>query len=425
MFNVITRNFSSVWSFLSAPFRKVWQLITFLFPEQDLTVMSRLRGEVRSRHQTSFQRFTKFCLTVGFSFWAVWSTYVYVYHRPLLQKRTEQLEELKQAHARQLIDMTSYIERFNRLARDLNIMDYKILSSKTLGQSEKDAMMKKRLSTWSELDFLQTRISNNFAVKDYNPEFQDLSRMSMEYDIIRAENKNLKEQNDQVLTSMELITNADNQIVDTVSKLTSENTEELRKNIKTINSAISKLGLSENALVERANKFSSPMVGSAFNPLDLNKKLDKKYQKLADDLELWSGLSRLNNILPLGAPVKNPRITSNYGTRNDPFTGESKRHKGIDFAGNIGDELYAIAPGRVISAGDRFGYGNTVEIDHGLGFSTLYGHLSAINVKRGDWVRPGEVVGLAGNSGRSTGPHLHYEIKYKSAQFDPIQFVKE
>ena len=78
-----------------------------------------------------------------------------------------------------------------------------------------------------------------------------------------------------------------------------------------------------------------------------------------------------------------------------------------------------------LSAGERVGYGTTVEIDHGLGFTTLYAHLSQILVSRGDWVRPGTVIGLAGSSGRSTGPHLHYEIRYKGAPFDPTKFIKE
>ena len=111
--------------------------------------------------------------------------------------------------------------------------------------------------------------------------------------------------------------------------------------------------------------------------------------------------------------------------RKDPFTKKNKHHKGIDFAGKIGTELYAVAPGRVVSAGERSGYGTTVEIDHGLGFTTLYAHLSKILVSRGDWVRPGTVVGLGGSSGRSTGPHLHYEIRYKGTSFNPINFVKE
>ena len=183
------------------------------------------------------------------------------------------------------------------------------------------------------------------------------------------------------------------------------------------------LGLNEKTLIRNVNKYSNPLVGSAFTPIEFNKDLDEKYQKLADGLERWNGLRRLNEVLPLGKPVKS-RITSNYGTRNDPFTGKPKKHRGIDFAGKIGTELMAVAPGRVVSAGERVGYGTTVEIDHGLGFTTLYAHLSQINVSRGDWVRPGTVIGLAGSSGRSTGPHLHYEIRYKGAPFDPTKFVQ-
>ena len=127
----------------------------------------------------------------------------------------------------------------------------------------------------------------------------------------------------------------------------------------------------------------------------------------------------------MGAPLEKPHITSHFGMRKDPFTGKNKEHKGSDFSGKIGTELYAVAPGRVISAGERSGYGTTVEIDHGLGFTTLYAHLSKVLVSRGDWIRPGTIVGLGGSSGRSTGPHLHYEIRYKGTPFNPTNFVKE
>lgn len=129
--------------------------------------------------------------------------------------------------------------------------------------------------------------------------------------------------------------------------------------------------------------------------------------------------------MPLGAPVENKVISSPFGIRQDPFTKAKKQHKGIDFTGKVGTELYAVAPGRVIVSGERSGYGTTVEIDHGLGFTTLYAHLSKTNVSRGDWVRPGTVVGLGGSSGRSTGPHLHYEIRYKGTPFNPIDFIKD
>ena len=425
MINFVTRHFTSLWAFITSPFRAVWRGIVHIFPPREFTVMDTPRGNVYTFQQSSFWRFTRFCGKVGLIIWASWSTYVFVYHRPLLQKRTQQLEESRATHARHMTDLQTYLNKYNELTRNLNVIDDKILNDKDLKQDEKDKLMNTRVKTWGELDFLRTRINEMFKNEDFAPEYTKLSELSIEYELTRAENEELKKRNTQIMDSMAEIATADTQIVDMVTSMTNQNTEELRKNLKKIKNTVGTLGLSERALVTRANKFSSPIVGSAFSPLEFDKEMDEKYQKLADNLELWHGLQRLNEILPIGAPLAKARITSNYGMRKDPFTGESKRHKGIDFAGKIGTELFAVAPGRVVSAGDRIGYGTTVEIDHGLGFTTLYAHLSQVMVSRGDWVRPGTVIGLGGSSGRSTGPHLHYEIRYKGAQFDPTKFVKE
>ena len=425
MINFITRHFTSLWAFITSPFRAIWRGIVRIFPPREFTVMDTPRGNVYTFKQSSFWRFTRFCGKVGLALWASWSTYVFIYHRPLLQKRTQQLEEAHATHDRHMTEIQTYLTKFIELARNLNVIDDKILNGKSIKPEEKDKLMNSRIKTWGELDFLRTRITEMFKDDDFAPEYTKLSELSIEYELTRAENEELKKRNSQVMESMAQIASADTQIVDLVTSMTDENTEELRKNIKKIKSTVNALGLSERALITRANKFSNPIVGSAFSPLDFDKEMDGKYQKLADNLELWHGLQRLNEVLPIGAPVKKMRITSNYGTRKDPFTGENKKHKGIDFAGKIGTELFAVAPGRVVSAGDRIGYGTTVEIDHGLGFTTLYAHLSQIMVSRGDWVRPGTVIGLGGSSGRSTGPHLHYEIRYKGAPFDPTKFVKE
>jgi murein DD-endopeptidase MepM/ murein hydrolase activator NlpD len=425
MFNFIAKYFSSIWSLATSPLRAIWRMIVRLFPEREFTVMDTPRGNVYSFHQSSFWRFTKFCATAGLVIWASWSTYVFMYHRPLLQKRTQQLEETKAAHARQISDMLTYLKKYNELARGLNVIDDKILNTKKLSDADKDSLMKRRTNTWGQLDFLQARISNVFSDADYSPEFKRISELSVEYELIRAENDDLKKRNEQLGETMEIVADADNQIVDMVSALIRDKTEDLRKNLKKINGSVANLGLNESTLASRANKFSSQLVGSVFAPIQLDSKLDPKYQKLADSLELWHGLARLDAMLPMGAPVSKVRVTSGYGSRSDPFDGRPKHHQGIDFAGEIGTELFAVAPGRVVSAGERIGYGKTVEVDHGLGFSTLYAHLSRINVTRGDWIKPGTVVGLGGSSGRSTGPHLHYEIRYNGAPFNPAAFVKE
>ncbi len=424
MINFITRYFTSLWAFITSPFRAIWRVIVRVFPPREFTVMDTPRGNVYTYGQSSFWRFTRFCGKVGLILWASWSTYVFVYHRPLLQKRTQQLEETRAAHTRHMSDLQTYLTKYNDLVRDLNVIDDKVLNSKKLEESEKEKLMNSRIKTWGELDFLRTRIVEMLRDEEFTPEYTKISDLSAEYELTRAENEELKRRNAQMVESMAQIIDADNIIVDTVTALTKENTDELNKNLKRVNSTLASLGLSQTTLLRNANKYTNPLVGSAFSPIEFDKDLDEKYQKLADGLERWNGLRRLNEILPLGKPVDS-RITSNYGTRNDPFTGKQKKHRGIDFAGKIGTELMAVAPGRVVSAGERVGYGTTVEIDHGLGFTTLYAHLSQILVSRGDWVRPGTVIGLAGSSGRSTGPHLHYEIRYKGAPFDPTKFVKE
>ena len=425
MINFITRYFTSLWALITSPFRAVWRVIVRIFPPREFTVMDTPRGNVYTFRQSSFWRFTKFCGKVGLIIWASWSTYVFMYHRPLLQKRTMQLEQTRAMHARQMTDLRTYLKKFNDLTRNLNITDDKILHAKKLTDAEKETLMTSRMKTWGELDFLRSRVSEIFTDDEYTPEYTKMSELAVEYELTRAENAELKRHNAQIVESMHAIADADAVIVDTVSKITTKNIDELRANMKKINATLTSLGLNEMALIQSANKYSTPLVGTAFSPIEFNKDMDEKYQKLADNLELWHGLSRLQNILPIGAPVENMRITSNFGMRKDPFDGKQKRHRGIDFAGKIGTELMAVAPGRVVSAGERVGYGTTVEIDHGLGFTTLYAHLSRIMVSRGDWVRPGTVIGLGGSSGRSTGPHLHYEIRYKGAQFDPIKFVKE
>ncbi|MBQ5700404.1 MAG: peptidoglycan DD-metalloendopeptidase family protein [Alphaproteobacteria bacterium] len=424
MINFIARYFTSLWAFITSPFRAIWRVIVRIFPPREFTVMDTPRGNVYTYGQSSFWRFTRFCGKVGLVLWASWSTYVFVYHRPLLQKRTEQLEQARATHTRHMSDLQTYLTKYNDLVRELNVIDDKVLNTKKLDDAEREKLMNTRIKTWGELDFLRTRIVEMLRDEDFTPEYTKLSELSAEYELTRAENEELKRRNSQIAEIMAQIVDADNIIVDTVSALTKENTDELQKNIKRINGTLASLGLNQTSLLHSANKYNNPLVGSAFTPIEFDKELDAKYQKLADGLERWNGLRRLNEILPLGKPV-NSRITSHYGTRKDPFTGKPKKHRGIDFSGKIGTELMAVAPGRVVSAGERVGYGTTVEIDHGLGFTTLYAHLSQILVSRGDWVRPGTVIGLAGSSGRSTGPHLHYEIRYKGTPFDPTKFVKD
>jgi murein DD-endopeptidase MepM/ murein hydrolase activator NlpD len=130
-------------------------------------------------------------------------------------------------------------------------------------------------------------------------------------------------------------------------------------------------------------------------------------------------------VYPEGRPVQDGFISSYFGERSDPFTGYSAIHKGIDFAGPAGSKVSSVAAGLVTRAGEYPGFGNMVEINHGNGLSTRYCHNEKLLVKQGDMVRKGEEVALMGSTGRSTGPHLHFEVLKNGVQVDPLRFIGE
>jgi murein DD-endopeptidase MepM/ murein hydrolase activator NlpD len=133
----------------------------------------------------------------------------------------------------------------------------------------------------------------------------------------------------------------------------------------------------------------------------------------------------LIHTLPLGAPLEVPyRETSGFGYRSDPFKRTTAFHEGADLAAFYGATITSTAPGEITFAGTRGGYGRVVEIDHGNGFKTRYGHLNSIAVKAGQKVAIGQKIGTMGSTGRSTGPHLHYEVYYRGKSYDPIKFLR-
>ncbi|MCH5600200.1 M23 family metallopeptidase [Niabella ginsengisoli] len=127
--------------------------------------------------------------------------------------------------------------------------------------------------------------------------------------------------------------------------------------------------------------------------------------------------------IPIGAPHSGP-ITSRFGYRSNPFSGQGHElHGGIDFKGNTGEQVKSTAKGKVIHAGRKGGYGNCVIVAHSQNIKTLYGHLSGINVSVNDKIESGTVIGKLGSTGRSTGPHLHYEIHRQNKRIDPFEYL--
>lgn len=134
-------------------------------------------------------------------------------------------------------------------------------------------------------------------------------------------------------------------------------------------------------------------------------------------------MARSAVFVPSGRPVEKLELTSNFGVRSDPFNGHARMHKGIDIPGPVGTPIYATADGIVSRAERASGYGNLVEISHGNDMSTRYGHLSKLIAQPNQRVRRGQLIGLMGSTGRSTGSHLHYEVRIAGVAVNPLPFV--
>ena len=155
----------------------------------------------------------------------------------------------------------------------------------------------------------------------------------------------------------------------------------------------------------------------------LDSEMQDREQKLSVLESLLMSRSLHERVMPSGKPVADGWLSSRYGKRNDPFTGKQDFHKGLDFAGKKGSEVVAVGDGVVSWAGKRSGYGNLIEVNHGNGYSTRYGHNQKHLVKVGEKVIKGQQIALMGSTGRSTGPHVHFEMLHDGKTINPTKYI--
>jgi murein DD-endopeptidase MepM/ murein hydrolase activator NlpD len=192
-----------------------------------------------------------------------------------------------------------------------------------------------------------------------------------------------------------------------------------------LDAIVARAGLSADQLSPPAQKGGG--MGGPFIPIEADATapaFDKAASRAAREVALADKLRRLIVYVPVREPLTGDvSVSSPFGYRPDPFLGRPALHPGIDLVQSYGAEIKATAAGRVVHAGWMGGYGNMVEIDHGNGIATRYGHMSEVLVAEGDEVKPGAVLGRIGSTGRSTGPHLHYEVRLDGEPVDPARFL--
>ena len=173
------------------------------------------------------------------------------------------------------------------------------------------------------------------------------------------------------------------------------------------------------------SRVAPPAVGGPLLPASAANEAssDQQFRSL---FMTWKKLDNLEQgviAIPSVQPVQSLRFTSNFGIRSDPFNGTARMHAGVDISGPTGTPIYATADGIISHAGRAGGYGNMIEVNHGKGIATRYGHLSRIMVGDNTRVVRGQLIGLMGSTGRSTGPHLHYEVRIDGHAVNPLPFL--
>lgn len=351
-------------------------------------------------------------------FVSVWSVYYYqMYHRSdmIIVKKNNELIATRDAY----IDlMGDFVTLQGNIADMIKTLDNAKTSELNLGQYQKQAALVegkiKQITTqvkWINAEKLAEKASMN--------------ELSLQRDIAVSERDQLREQLVEMQKTIEDIREAEAEILERVARIAEKEASKIKSAVADINVPLKKKGLYFNPLANDKRKTGT---GGPYIPEDNSFLKDKEVGdkvsaifKNTDDVEYYREVLKA---VPIGKPVWSFWVSSPYGRRTDPFKKTKAYHKGVDLAARTGNKIKVMAEGKVVRAGTASGYGKLVEIDHGNGFKTKYGHMHKIYVKKGQYVEAGDVVGEVGSTGRSTGPHLHYEILYKGYDVDPMPFMK-
>ncbi|MDO9371669.1 MAG: M23 family metallopeptidase [Gammaproteobacteria bacterium] len=259
-----------------------------------------------------------------------------------------------------------------------------------------------------------------------------LAQLSAERESARTYAQNL---NSEISTLHVQLSGALNQVAeikDAQFTLMAQLQERTKGNADRLEQAIKLTGLNLNTLGGKTNTgVGGPFVAAGTpvaktgNPFtDMNDMFEDSVVKLETQMNRWASLEGLFEHLPVVAPLNTGHLSSRFGKRQDPFTNRWAMHSGIDLSAPLNTPVYSTAPGKITFAGRDGPYGYMVEIDHGLGLTTRHGHLNKLLVKSGEQVDLHHKIGLVGSSGRSTGPHLHYEVMFQGEPHDPARFLE-
>jgi murein DD-endopeptidase MepM/ murein hydrolase activator NlpD len=412
-----------------------------VFPERQ--VHFRTDGRVSYfRFSTSAQFISTVLISASLG-WVGYSSYSYVEHSSVVASKNNQIANARLAYHSLLGEVAEYQNKFNAITQDLesnhammlNLVERnaKLQTSLRSITDELETTQTDRSKIVSAREALRGKLANlerelggltnrNFSLKDNLDTVEsDLETALSERNLARFEGSKMStyvKQLEERLASLQQTQEV------SVQRLTEQTLDQ----IENLEQVISKTGINPQKLANRDTDNNRGQGGPFIPAETLDAMPAGELKKSLDALD--NHLSRLNSLqsvmryLPLTAPLSTYYITSGYGKRRDPLNKRWAAHYGLDLGSTMKSKVYATAPGIVKLAGWKGRYGRYIEIDHGNGVLTRYGHLNKIYVKRGEKVSFRQKIGLLGNSGRTTGPHLHYETLFKKRSINPMKFIK-
>lgn len=416
------------------------RLLRFLFPERQVHL--RTEGRVNFFR---FSRLTQMVVVALFllgGMWTVFTSVSYVLHDRILVIKDDQIASARLAYQSLLGEVATYQNKFTDITRDLEKNHGLMLSlverNAALQQNlrsvenqldtteqERRKIVSAREKLKNQLsdieDNLRQLASRNFSLKDNLDTVEiDLQTALAERNHALFKGGRMQRQIDELEIRLVDIQESEREAVQRL-------TNSALAYIVTMQKVIELTGLKVDRLLAANNNQEKGLGGPfiAAKPDDLPAgQLKADLINLEAHLQRSEGLQGLMRKLPLSSPLKNFRISSGYGKRRDPINKKWAAHYGLDLVGVFKTSVYVTAPGVVTYVGWKGKYGKLVEVDHGMGLKTRFGHLNKILVKKGQRLKFRDKVGLLGNTGRSTGPHLHYEIVFKNKTLDPAKFIK-
>lgn len=292
-------------------------------------------------------------------------------------------------------------------------------------RSENDSLSDERLSLQEQVaaldsELIATRSKQDEIKADLQGAAQSLQAVTGDSTVLADTPRALRSQIDGFLADLTSQQAMEDAVLQRATDRAAGSVQEIEK-------IVAMSGLNIDKLLRRVESDGIGQGGpfiAASADLPGDEELGETMLSLDTNMTRWESLKEVLRVLPLSLPVDYYRLTSTYGGRVDPVNKKRSKHNGIDMAGAMYTSVYAPGPGVIVYSGPKGRYGNVVEVDHGFGIVTRFAHLNKTLVEVGDIVGHRQRIALLGNSGRSTGPHLHYEVRFDGRPMDPMKFIK-